>query len=96
MDASFLIGIVSACGPLNSEPALLEKFEHIVLAQYQIQLLINPNYEDQRHLGETIAAAIRRRSEGALDTETDSDIRDIVSLAQVILKSEWQRVKQGT
>ena len=76
---------------------MLEKFERIVLAQYQIQLLINPNDEDHQRLGETLDVAIRRlRSEDALDTETEADIRAIVSLAQAILKREWQRVKQGT
>lgn len=84
-------------GPLNSEPALLEKFERIVLAQSKIQLLINPNDEDHQRLGKAIDVATGRlRSEDALDTETEADIRTIVSLAQEILKREWQRVKRGT
>jgi hypothetical protein len=84
-------------GPMNSEPALLEKFERIVLAQAKIQLLINPNDENHQHLIETIDAAIRRlRSEDALESETEADLRTIVALAQAILKREWQRVKLGT
>ena len=84
-------------GPMNSEPALLEKFERIVLAQSKIQLLINPNEENHQRLTETIDAAIRRlRSEDASDSETEADLRTIVALAQAILKREWERVKLGT
>jgi hypothetical protein len=84
-------------GPMNSEPALLDKFERIVLAQSKILLLINPNDENHQRLSETIDAAIRRlRSEDALDSETEADLRTIVALAQAILKREWQRVKLGT
>jgi flagellum-specific peptidoglycan hydrolase FlgJ len=84
-------------GPMNSEPALLEKFERIVLAQSKVQLLINPDDENHQRLGETIDAAIRRiQSEDAADADTQSDIRTIVLLAQAILKHEWHRVKLGT
>ena len=37
----------SGRGPL-SDPVLLEKYEHIVLAQAKIQLLINPGDSDHR------------------------------------------------
>src|SRR5215831_4673573 len=84
-------------GPMNSDPAMLEKFERIVLAQSKIQLLINPGEADHQRLGETIDVATRRlRSEDALEADTEADIRTIVELAQAILKREWQRVKLGT
>ena len=84
-------------GPMNSEPALLEKFEHIVLAQSKVQLLINPDDENHQRLCETIDDAISRlRSEDAADADTESDIRNIVVLGQAIMKSEWHRVKLGT
>ena len=84
-------------GPISAEPALLEKFERIVLAQSKIQLLINPNEPDHQRLGEIIEAATRRLgSEDAAEADTDADIRTIVGLSQVILKREWQRVKLGT
>jgi hypothetical protein len=68
-----------------------------VLAQSRIQLLINPGDPDDQRLGEAIdIAAGRLRSEEALDTETEADIRTIVGLAQSVLKREWQRVKLGT
>ena len=84
-------------GPLNAEPALLDKFERIVLTQARIQLLINPADPDHQRLSEAIeAAAGRLQSEQALDTETEADIRNIVGLSQSIIKREWQRVKLGT
>jgi hypothetical protein len=86
----------SGRGPL-SDPALLEKYEHIVLAQSQIQLLINPGDADHRRLAEAIDAATQRlRSEQAPDAEIEGDIQTIVKLGQAILKREWQRVKLGT
>jgi len=84
-------------GPMNSEPALLDKFERIVLAEYRIQMLINPDDWDHQQLVETIEGATGRlRSEDAQDTETEADIRSIVTSAQAILKREWHRVKLGT
>jgi hypothetical protein len=84
-------------GPINSEPGMLEKFEHIVLAQAKVQLLINPHDEDHERLDQTIDPATRHlRSEDSPPAETEADIRTIVELAQSILKREWQRVKEGT
>jgi hypothetical protein len=84
-------------GPLNSEPALLEKFERIVLAEAKIRLLTSPSDDDQKLLSGLIESALRRlRSEEAQDAETEADIQAIVVLAQSILKREWVRVKLGT
>ena len=84
-------------GPLNSEPALLEKFERIVLGEAKIRLLTSPSDDDQKLLSGLIESALRRlRSEEAQDAETEADIQAIVVLAQSILKREWVRVKLGT
>jgi hypothetical protein len=84
-------------GPLNADPAMLEKFERIVLAQSKIELLINPIDADHQRLCETIETAISRlRVEESLEAETQHDIRTITGLGQTILKREWQRVKIGT
>ena len=83
-------------GAMNSDPALLKKFEHIVLAMSKVRLLINPTEPDHRRLYETIAdAAERLRAEQSMDEETLRDIEVIAALAQAILKREWQRVKLG-
>lgn len=87
----------SGRGLLNAEPALLEKFEHIVLAQSKIRLLLNPAEADHAQLHETIETTIARlRSEESLDADTQRDIQTVTALAQAILKREWQRVKVGT
>jgi hypothetical protein len=84
-------------GPLNADPAMLEKFERIVLAQSKIELLINPIDADHQRLYEAIETAISRlRVEESLEAETQHDIRTITGLGQTILKREWQRVKIGT
>ncbi len=84
-------------GPLNADPAMLEKFERIVLAQSKIELLINPIDADHQRLDETIETAISRlRVEESVEAETQHDIRTITRLGQTILKREWQRVKIGT
>jgi hypothetical protein len=84
-------------GPLNADPAMLEKFERIVLAESTIELLMNPIDADHQRLYETIETAIwRLRAEESLETETEHDIRTITGLGQAILKREWQRVKNGT
>src|SRR4051794_39236538 len=70
-------------GPLNADPAMLEKFEHIVLAQSKIELLINPIDADHQRLDETIETAISRlRVEESLEAETQHDIRTITALGQ--------------
>jgi hypothetical protein len=83
-------------GPLNANPALLEKLERILLAQSKIRLLINPAEADHQRLNEAIEAAFKHlQSEETLDSETHADIEAITGLAQSILKREWLRVKLG-
>ena len=76
---------------------MLEKFEHIVLSQSKIHLLLNPTDADHQLLHETIATAISRLgAEESLEAETQSDIQTITRLGQAILGRAWQRVKIGT
>jgi hypothetical protein len=84
-------------GPLNADPAMLDKFEHIVLSQSTIDLLISPTDADHLLLREAIETAIARlRAEESLESETRGDIQNITRLGQAILGREWQRVKIGT
>ena len=84
-------------GPLNADPAMLEKFAHIVHAQSKIELLTNPTDTDHQLLCAAIETAISRlRAEESLESETQSDIREITRLGQSILRREWQRVKVGS
>jgi hypothetical protein len=84
-------------GPLNADPAILKMFEHIVLSQSKVDLLINPTDSDHQLLHETIETAISRlRAEESLESETQSDIQSITRLGQAILRREWQRMKMGT
>jgi hypothetical protein len=84
-------------GPLDADPAMLEKFEHIVLSQSKIELLINPTDADHKLLHDAIETAISRLgAEASLEAETLRDIQTITRLGQAILRREWQRVKIGT
>lgn len=84
-------------GPLREDKALLVKLERIVLVESKIRLLLNPIEADHQQLYEAIGTAIKRlKTEESLDADTEADIETIARLSQVILKREWQRVKQGT
>jgi len=83
-------------GPFREDAALLDKPERIVLAQSKIRLLLNPTELDHQQLRRAIDAAFKRlQSEDSLDSDTEADIENITTLAQSILKREWQRVKLG-
>ncbi|HTZ41207.1 MAG TPA: hypothetical protein VMB77_13725 [Syntrophales bacterium] len=84
-------------GPLREDAALLDKLERIVLAESKIRLLLNPTRADHKELSRRIDTAIKRlKDEESLDSDTEADIETITTVAQTILKREWQRVKLGT
>jgi hypothetical protein len=76
---------------------LLDKLERLVLAQSKIRLLLNPTEADHQRLYKAIDAALKRlQLDESSESDSASDIETITSLAQSILKREWQRVKLGT
>jgi hypothetical protein len=84
-------------GALMEDPSLMAKLERIVLSQQKIRLLLNPAEPDHVQLAHAIAAALARlQAEGSNDDESAADVESITSLAQAILRREWQRVKLGT
>lgn len=84
-------------GPLREDAVLRDKLERIVLAQSRICLLLNPAEADHQQLYRALDTAFKRlQSEDSPDSDTDADIEAITTLAQSILKREWQRVKVGT
>jgi len=83
-------------GPLAADPELLAKLERMILIQWKIRLLINPNEADHRELYATIETAFKRlQAEDARESDSEGDVEHITRLAQTILKREWRRVKQG-
>lgn len=84
-------------GALEKNPALIEKLERVVLAQSRIWLLINPTEPTHRQLNEAMDAAMALlQSDQSDDAESTRSINTITTLARAILRTEWQRVKQGT
>jgi hypothetical protein len=81
---------------IEARPELLTKLERIVLVQWKIRLLINPNERDHQALYRSIEQALEHaRSEQAAEAEMTADIEAITALSQQILKREWERVKRG-
>jgi len=84
-------------GPFIADPALLDKLQRIVLTQTKIRLLLNPADGDHQRLYHAIDTAMKRlQSEESPESDTETDIETITTLAQSILRREWQRVKHGT
>jgi hypothetical protein len=81
---------------LLANPAMQEKLERLVLVQWNIRLQMNPTELDHQRLYKMIEATFARlQAEQSDDSATESDIEGIATLAQTILKREWQRVKRG-
>ena len=81
---------------LQSDRSLLAKLERIVLVQWKIRLLLNPTEADHRTLYRAIEGAFAHAKSDAFDeAELAADIERITSVAQPILKREWERVKRG-
>jgi hypothetical protein len=79
-----------------ANPALLQKLERLVVVQWTIRLLINPEERDHQELYGTIDAALKRlQAEDTSDADVNADVEHITRLSQAILKREWVRVKQG-
>jgi hypothetical protein len=84
-------------GALEADPKLIEKVQRIIELQWRIRLLLNPLEPDHQELAQSIHQAfLRLQEEGAAEEQTLHDIEHFSSLAQAILKREWQRVKHGT
>jgi hypothetical protein len=81
---------------IEADRSLLDKLERIVLVQWKIRLLINPNETDHQELYRAIETAFAHaKSRQSQEAEISADIESITRLAHGILKREWERVKRG-
>jgi hypothetical protein len=84
-------------GVLAADPHLLPKLERMVLVNWKIRLLINPNEAEHIALVDRLDAALERLEHDDTDeAATRADVEDITRLAQTILRHAWARVKSGT
>jgi hypothetical protein len=84
-------------GAIEADPRLLAKLERMILVNWKIRLLINPNEADHVALLRHLDAALERlEHEDTDEGATRADVEEITRLAQVILRHAWARVKQGT
>lgn len=80
------------------EMEFIERFQHLVLLETKINLLLNPHEADHKKLTETIRKGIEAifagddkvKRQGVL-AASDS----VIQQSQAILEREWQRVKAG-
>ena len=78
----------------------IPRIEELVQLNYKIELLINPNEEDHAkivkivdHITASLSLAKVRANE--IGDELDGKKEELISLAQKVLKREWERVKKG-
>jgi len=79
----------------------IPKIEELVQLNYKIELLINPNEEDHAkivkivdHITTSLCRLAKVRAE-KIGSDLDGKKEELISLAQKVLKSEWERVKKG-
>jgi hypothetical protein len=75
----------------------LARIEEIVGLQYKIELLLNPTQKDHAELIEllsNVTRTVNQQKDANKDFDIDSCNARIVRLSQMILKLEWERVKQ--
>lgn len=95
--------------PENEKPSYAEymkTFEKTIRLNTKIQLLINPNEEDHAELSELINKAtielgkVMNSNADIADSVVDKTVETyrpmIIAKSQLILKREWNRVKDGT
>jgi hypothetical protein len=81
---------------IEEDSRLIEKFERIMLVQWKIRLLLNPNEGQDMELHDSIMSAFHGLQDETWDEKAMlANVEKITRLAQVILKREWQRVKAG-
>jgi hypothetical protein len=83
-------------GLLQTDPALVDRVERLVLVRWKIRLMLNLTEADHQELDRLVGDAVRRlRDEPPGAVDTDADIEAISLQARGILKREWERVKRG-
>jgi hypothetical protein len=81
---------------LASNPMFVGKLERAVMVQWEIRLLIKPHEPGHQELLETIMGTVERlRGEELQEAEVQADLERITTLAQGVLRYEWERVKKG-
>lgn len=89
-----LVGRASLYAFTGQNPGNAEKsFTELVEIQQEIELLINPREKDHRDLVGAIEVMMKSYANHAPKEEFHKEQRAVVTLAQTIFKTEWDRVK---
>jgi len=84
-------------GAIAADPTLLGKLERMILVNWKIRLLVNPNEPDHAALMQRLDEALARLEGEDIDEHaTRGDVEAITAVSQAILRDAWRRVKAGT
>lgn len=90
-------GPVHAHARVQSDPALLPRFERIVLVRWNLRLLLNPTERSHMAVVQAVDAVAAELLAGNVDPVALQVKMDaIASATQVVIREAWQRVKSGT
>lgn len=82
---------------VQADPALLPRFERIVLVRWNLRLLLNPSERSHMAVAHAVDAVAAELIAGTADPVTlQSKMDAIASATQVVIREAWQRVKRGT
>ena len=81
---------------METNPHFVAKLERATLVEWKIRLLVKPHEPGHLELMNAIEATIERlRADGFDEAEMQAALGRITTVAQEVLKYEWQRVKRG-
>ena len=73
----------------------IPRIEELVQLNYKIELLINPSEEDHAKIVKIVDHITASLRANEIGDELDGNKKELISLAQKVLKREWERVKKG-
>ncbi len=82
---------------IRDDPALIPRFERLVLVRWNLRMLLNPTEPSHVAVVQAVDAATAELVAGTADPASLEPRMDaIAKAAQVVIREAWQRVKLGT
>lgn len=82
---------------LRADPALLPRFERLVLVRWNLRLLLNPTEPAHGSVVRAVDTVTSGLVAGTLDEASlPPHVEAIAAATQVVIREAWQRVKRGT
>lgn len=82
---------------VRADPALLPRFERLVLVRWNLRLLLNPTEPTHCNVVRAVDTVTARLADGTLDEASlIPHVETIAATTQVVIREAWQRVKLGS